>query len=175
MDSITSEWKATRNVHNQTETLTWKKNNRKAYDATLIIFFSVQSSTASKQPCSFIVFDTSKAYKKMWKATKQTTCKTKKIAWVRVLMSEIDWNRLLRSKVLMRLQNYISAHNKLGERYFVGTCRIMIPTLTAATGTKLLSIHSSPARKQPRSKMCFSSPGCMFFLVTQTFKQSQKL
>lgn len=40
----------------------------------------------------------------------------------------------------------------------VDTCNTIIPTVTAATGTKLPSIHSSPALKQPLSNMCLS-PG----------------
>lgn len=39
------------------------------------------------------------------------------------------------------------------------TFNTIVPTVTAATGTKLPSIHSSPALKQPLSNICLS-PGC---------------
>lgn len=38
------------------------------------------------------------------------------------------------------------------------TCKTATPTATPATGTKLASTHSSPARRHPRSKM-LRSPG----------------
>lgn len=121
--------------------LTWKNKIKITPLVTEIIFLSAHSSSASRHPLSFIIFETSLSYKtnrntKLQNKNKQRSAKNKECT---SKDRQIDRERERKPSIL-------------------DTCNTITPTVTAATGTKLLSIHSSPALKQPLSNMCLS-PG----------------
>lgn len=88
-----------------------------------------------------------------------SACESNMISFKLQHLAFSQWNLLVKTSIISCtiLDNQVWTQNVRQQAQSI-TCRTATPTATPATGTKLASTHSSPARRHPRSKM-LRSPG----------------